>query len=161
MSTVYVERKAGHPVAGIILGILGIAVALLMTLLFGVVAGAVAGFFGLLAVLLGFGARRYSRRGVGAIIAGVLAIVLAFSMTITSIDTIKNMRETAAASGVAPNFAKYMDNPYLGLSSVVLNAANEQNNQDAFNTLQKELDALNKYMANSNSPAAENAPTAG
>ena len=46
-------------------------------------------------------------------------------MTLTSVDTIKHMRETAAASGVAPNFARYMDNPYLGLSSVIMNAANE------------------------------------
>ena len=161
MSTVYVEHKAGHPVAGIILGILGIAVALLMTLLFGVVAGAVAGFFGLLAVLLGFGARRYSRRGVGAIIAGVLAIVLAFSMTITSIDTIKNMRETAAASGVAPNFAKYMDNPYLGLSSVVSNAVNASNDGEAVKTIEKELEALKQYEANAAKPATENAPVAG
>ena len=43
MSTVNTNNKAGHPVAGIVLGILGIAVALLMTLLFGVIAGAVAG----------------------------------------------------------------------------------------------------------------------
>ena len=161
MSTVYVERKAGHPVAGIILGILGIAVALLMTLLFGVVAGAAAGFFGLLAVILGFGARRYSRRGVGAIIAGVLAIVLAFSMTITSIDTIKNMRETAAASGVAPNFAKYMDNPYLGLSSVIANAVNDSKDPDAIKTIQGELEALNKYVAPAEQSAVENAPVVG
>ena len=38
-----VNTKAGHPVVGILLAIAGIAVALLMTLLFGVPAGAVAG----------------------------------------------------------------------------------------------------------------------
>ena len=49
MSTVNVNNKVGHPVAGIVLGILGIAVALLMTLLFGVIAGAVAGVLGIVA----------------------------------------------------------------------------------------------------------------
>lgn len=82
-------------------------------------------------------------------------------MTLTSVDTIKHMRETAAASGVAPNFARYMDNPYLGLSSVIMNAANEKNNQDTFNTLQKELDALNKYMASTEKTTEENASIAG
>ena len=82
-------------------------------------------------------------------------------MTLISVDTIKHMRETAAASGVAPNFARYMDNPYLGLSSVIMNAANEKNNQDTFNTLQKELDALNKYMASTEKTTEENASIAG
>ncbi len=161
MSTVNVNNQAGHPVAGIVLGILGIAVALLMTLMFGVIAGAVAGVLGIGAALLGISAHKRGNRGAGAIVAGVLALVLAVSMTFTTVGMMKHLKATADASGVAPNFARYMDNPYLGLSSVVANAVNDSKNPDAVKTIQGELEALNKYVAHADKPAAENAPVAG
>lgn len=155
MSTVKENNKIGHPVAGIVLGIVGIVIALLMTLLFGVVAGAVAGIFGIIAALLGLSARKHGSRGVGAIVAGALAIVLAFSMTFTSVNTMKQLKDVAASSGVAPTFAKYMDNPYLGIASVAANAVNAGNNDETIKTIQNELDALNHYMANSGKTAGE------
>ena len=161
MSNVYENNKAGHPVAGIVLGILGISVALLMTLLFGIIAGAVAGILGITAGLLGISARRRGSRGVGAIVAGALALVLAVCMTFSSVGMMKHLKATADASGVAPNFTRYMDNPCLGLSSVVANAVNDSRNPDAIKTIQSELEALNKYVANAAQPAAENAPAAG
>lgn len=161
MSTVYVSNKAGHPVAGIILGVLGIAVALLMTLLFGVIAGAAAGILGFTATLIGLRARRHSSCGIGAIVSGVLALVLAFSMTFASVNMMNTLRETAAVSGVAPTFVKYMDNPYLGLTPVIANAVNANNDPEAADTIQNELDALTKYMANTEKPATEAAHTAG
>ena len=121
MSNVNVNNKAGHPVAGIVLGIVGIAVALLMTLLFGVVAG------------------------VAAIVAGALAIVLAFSLTIGSVNTLKAMKDMAQSSGVAPTFAKYMDNPYAGIAGVAANAAHDANSEETIKTIQKELEALKAY----------------
>ena len=158
MGTESICGKAGHPVAGTVLGIVGIAVALLMTLLFGVIAGAAATALGIAAALLGISARRSSgRRGTGAITAGVLAIALAVCMTFTSVNTMKNLRDTAAASGVAPTFTRYMDNPYLGLSSVVMNAVHAKDDRDAVKTIESELNALNKYVADSEKPAAENA----
>ena len=161
MSTVNVNNQAGHPVAGIVLGILGISVALLMTLLFGVIAGAVAGVLGIGAALLGISAHKRGNRGAGAIVAGVLALVLAVSMTFTTVGMMKHLKATADASGVAPNFARYMDNPYPGLSSVVANAVNDSKNPDAVKTIQGELEALNKYVAHADQPAAENAPVDG
>jgi hypothetical protein len=161
MSTVNVNNKVGHPVAGIVLGILGIAVALLMTLLFGVIAGAVAGILGIVAALLGYSAHKRGNRGVGAIVAGVLALVLAVSLTFTSANLLKTMKDTAVSSGVGPNFARYMDNPYLGLSSVVSNAVNASNDGEAVKTIEKELEALKQYDANAAKPATENAPVAG
>ena len=162
MSTVNTETsvKNGHPVTGIVLGIAGIVVALLTTLLFGVIAGAVAGVLGLGALLLGISARKGGRRGIGAIVAGALALVLAVTMTFAYVGTMKRLKDTAVASGVAPTFARYMENPYMGLSSVVMNAVNDKTNQDAAKTLQTELDALNQYMANNEKPAAEPAPSA-
>ena len=161
MSTVNVNNKAGHPVAGIVLGILGIAVALLLTLMFGVIA--VAGILGIVAALLGYSAHKRGNRGVGAIVAGVLALVLAVSMTFTTVGMMKHLKATADASGVAPNFARYMDNPYLGLAGVAANAVEDMkgNNTDVVKTLQSELDALNRYAANNEKPATENVPVAG
>ena len=163
MSTVNVNNKVGHPVAGIVLGILGIAVALLMTLLFGVIAGAVAGVLGIVAALLGYSAHKRGNRGVGAIVAGVLALVLAVSLTFTSANLLKTMKDTAVSSGVAPHFAKYMDNPYLGIAGVAANAVEDMKGKDTdvFKTLQGELEALNKYAANIEKPATENATVAG
>ena len=163
MSTVNVNNKVGHPVAGIVLGILGIAVALLMTLLFGVIAGAVAGVLGIVAALLGYSAHKRGNRGVGAIVAGVLALVLAVSLTFTSANLLKTMKDTAVSSGVAPHFAKYMDNPYLGIAGMAANAVEDMkgNETDVFKTLQGELEALNKYAANNEKPATENTPAAG
>ena len=161
MSTVNVNNKAGHPVAGIVLGIVGISVALLMTLLFGVIAGAAAGVLGIVAALLGTSARKRGSRGTGAIVAGALSLVLAVFMTLTSVGMMKELRETALKSGVAPTISRYMDNPYLGLSSVVVKAANDSKSQDAVKTIQGELDALRTYVANSGKPAAITAPAAG
>ena len=162
MSTVK-TNKIGHPVAGIILGIVGIAIAVLMTLLFGVIAGAVAAALGIGAALLGISARKKGGRGVGAIVAGVLALVMAVSMTFTSANLLKTMKNTAVSSGVAPTFAKYMDNPYLGLAGVAANAAEDikTNGTDVTKTLQSELEALNRYAANNEHPApAADAPVA-
>ncbi len=162
MSTVK-TNKIGHPVAGIILGIVGIAIAVLMTLLFGVIAGAVAAALGIGAALLGISARRKGGRGVGAIVAGALALVMAVSMTFTSANLLKTMKNTAVSSGVAPTFAKYMDNPYLGLAGVAANAAEDikTNGTDVTKTLQSELEALNRYAANNEHPApAADAPVA-
>ena len=133
MSNVNVNNKVGYPVAGIVLGIAGIGVALLMTLLFGVPAGAVA-------------ARKTGNRGMGAIVAGALAIVLAFTMTFASVNTLKNMKDVAEKSGVAPTFAKYMDNPYMGIAVIAANAAKAGNTDETVKTLQKEMDAMNAYM---------------
>ena len=163
MSTVNVYNKVGPPVAGIVLWILGGAAALLMALLFGVIAGAVAGVLGIVAALLGYSAHKRGNRGVGAIVAGVLALVLAVSLTFTSANLLKTMKDTAVSSGVAPNFARYMDNPYLGIAGVAANAVEDMKGKDTdvFKTLQGELEALNKYAANIEKPATENATVAG
>ena len=155
MSNVEMNNKAGHPVAGIILGIAGIGVSLLMTLLFGVIAGAVAGALGIGAALLGIFARKHSHRGMGAIVTGALAIVLAFSMTFASVNTMKTMKEVAESSGVAPTFARYMDNPYMGLTSVIANATKGGSDAEATKTIQNELDALNRYMGNKDNTTTE------
>ena len=144
MSNYEKKMAGGHPIAGIILGILGILVALLLTFLFGAIAGGVALLLGVIALLLGIGARK-SGRGMGAIIMGALAIVLAVSMTFVSANMMKEMRQRAADTGVAPVFTDCFRSPYLGLVSVVMNAAGDQTKADA---LAKEMDQLQKMIQN-------------
>ena len=140
------SNKVGHPVVGILLGIFGIGIALLMTLLFGVIAGAIAGLLGIGAALLGISARKQGGRGMGAIVTGVLAVVLAISMTFVSANILKTMKEIAESSGVAPTFAKFMDNPYMGISGVAMNAVNASKDGEIVKTIQKEMEALKDYM---------------
>ena len=135
MSNVNVNTKVGHPVVGILLGIAGIAVALLMTLLFGVIAGVVSGVLGIGAVLLGYFARKKGTRGMGAIVTGTLAIVLAISMTFASAGILKTMKDVAVQSGVAPTFAKYMEDPYLGIAGMAANAAKYGNTDESMKTM--------------------------
>ena len=158
MSTVNVNVKYGHPVAGIVLGIASMGVSLLLTLLFGVVAGAIAAGLGIFATFLGFSAHKHGNRGIGAVVSGVLAIILAVTMTFTSVNIMKTLKETAQVSGVAPHFAQYMDNPYLGIASVAANAANDTSIKDPVQTVSKELDALKEYTAKAEKHGTKKAP---
>ena len=145
MSTYESKYKAGHPVAGIVLAVLGIGIAVLLTLLFGVIAGAVALGLGVTAVLLGVSARKGSRRGTGAIVTGAVAVILAVFMSLTSVAGMKLMHQVALDTGKAPVFAQCFDNPYTGLAGVVIKAANDP---DKINELNREMDALREYSQN-------------
>ena len=63
--------KSGHPVLGIVLGIMGIGIALTLTVLTGVVGGGVALLLGLLALILGVKASKGGAR-IGSILVGVV-----------------------------------------------------------------------------------------
>ena len=68
-------------IAAVILGLLGILLALLATFLFGTVGGVIAGALGVLAIVLGFLKRRRDQKGgIPAIVIGTLALILAFAM---------------------------------------------------------------------------------
>ncbi|MBR4458910.1 MAG: hypothetical protein IKS31_08125 [Clostridia bacterium] len=113
--------KQGHPVLGIVLGILGILTAILLSLLFGVITGAIAAVLGIIAVLLGIGARK-SGRGVGAIVIGAIAILLAVSMTFVSVRTMNELHDKALENERAPLFAECFENPYTGLFGIFVKA---------------------------------------
>ena len=77
--------KKGHPVLGIVLGILGLAAALLLPFLTGVIGGAIGVILGAAGLLLGLSSRR-GGKGMGAVVFGALAIVLSLTMTVSSIS---------------------------------------------------------------------------
>ena len=145
MSTYENKNKVGHPVLGVVLAILGIGVAVLFTLLFGIAAGAVAAILGIVGILLGVGARK-GGRGIGAIVTGSIAIVTAVAMMFTTVTAMNMMHKAALESGKAPVFAECFENPYMGLSSVYFKVAGDEAKMKA---LTDELQTLNDYTAQS------------
>ncbi len=145
MSTNENTNKIGHPVLGIVLSILGIGIAVLFTLLFGVIAGAAAAILGIVGILLGVGARK-GGRGIGAIVTGSVAVLAAVVMMFTTVSAMNLMHTAALESGKAPVFAECFESPYLGLSSVYFKIAGDETKMKA---LTDEMEALKGYTAQS------------
>ena len=143
MSTYENKNKVGHPVLGVILAILGIGIAVLFTLLFGVIAGAAATILGITAILLGVGARK-GGRGIGAIVTGAVAVVAAVVMMFTTVTAMNMLHKAALETGKAPVFAECFENPYMGLSSVYFKVAGDEAKMKA---LTDELETLKNYTA--------------
>ena len=132
------QYKTGHPILGVILGLLGIAAAVLLAFLTGVIGGGIALLFGVIALILGFKSRK-GGRGVPAIVAGLLAIVLAAVMTFTGVATVQTLRDKAIASKPDSLVAKYADKPYLGVLGIVINMPKDEG---SIEELTAELDTL-------------------
>ncbi len=145
MSTNENTNKIGHPVLGIVLSILGIGIAVLFTLLFGVIAGAAAAILGIVGILLGVGARK-GGRGIGAIVTGSVAVLAAVVMMFTTVSAMNLMHKAALETGKAPVFAECFESPYLGLSSVYFKIAGDETKMKA---LTDEMEALKGYTAQS------------
>ena len=143
MSTYENKTKVGHPVLGIVLAILGIGIAVLFTLLFGVIAGAAATILGIAAILLGVGARK-GGRGIGAIVTGAVAVAAAVVMMFTTVTAMNMLHRAALETGKAPVFAECFENPYMGLSSVYFKVAGDEAKMKA---LTDELETLKNYTA--------------
>ena len=143
MSTYENKNKVGHPVLGIVLAILGIGIAVLFTLLFGVIAGAAAAILGIVGILLGVGARK-GGHGIGAIVTGSIAVVAAVVMMFTTVGAMNLLHKAALDTGKAPVFAECFESPYLGLSSVYFKVAGDEAKMKA---LTEELETLKNYTA--------------
>ena len=144
------KPKIGHPVLGILLGILGIVAALLLTFLTGIVGGGLAFLLGLAALLLGMKARNGKGRGIGAIAAGALAVVLAVLLTVGSVSSFRALYTEAVTTNTAPLVARYLDKPYLGLAGMILNAPSEADAREMI----RQLDALRNYRDSRQAPAS-------
>ena len=145
MSTNENTNKIGHPVLGIVLAVLGIGIAVLFTLLFGIIAGAAAAILGIVGILLGVGARK-GGRGIGAIVTGSVAVLAAVVMMFTTVSAMNLMHKAALETGKAPVFAECFESPYLGLSSVIYKVAGDEAKMKA---LMDEMEALKGYTAQS------------
>ena len=138
MSETY-NYKKGHPILAAVLGILGIAAALLLCFFTGMIGGVIAGVLGLAALLIGIVGKKNGGKGVGGIITGVLAILLAVILTVTSIATFRELQIKAEESGTAPLVAKYFDDPTLGLIGAAMKIPQDEGTlqelTDQFNSL--------------------------
>ena len=143
MSTNENTNKIGHPVLGIVLAVLGIGIAVLFTLLFGIIAGAAAAILGIVGILLGVGTRK-GGRGIGAIVTGSVAVLAAVVMMFTTVSAMNLMHKAALETGKAPVFAECFESPYLGLSSVIYKVAGDEAKTKA---LMDEMEALKGYTA--------------
>ena len=90
-------KKVGHPALGLLLGFLGIAAALLLVFLTGVVGAGIAAIFGLTAILL-----------------------------VSVIGLFTTMRDKAIETGMAPLVAKYVEDPHLGLLGIAMHASQDE-----------------------------------
>ena len=118
-------KKAGHPTLGLLLGFLGIAAALLLVFLTGIVGAGIAAIFGLTAILLGAKARK-GGKGFGAIATGALSILLAAILLVSVVGLFTTMHDRAVATGTAPLVAKYVENPHLGLLGIAVRASQDE-----------------------------------
>ena len=102
------EYKTGHPILGVILGLLGIAAAVLLAYLTGVIGGGIALLFGVIALILGIKSRK-GGRGIAAIVAGLLAVVLAVIMTFTGVATVQTLINIPKDEGSLEQLTAEMD----------------------------------------------------
>ena len=138
------RMKSGHPVLGIVLGLMGIGIALTLTILTGVVGGGVALLLGLAALILGVKASKGGAR-IGSILVGVVAMLLAAVMTVTSVGAVSLLRDTALKNNPDSLVAKYTDKPYMGFLGMAINVS--KSDEDSVEALMAEFQALQDQMA--------------
>lgn len=139
------EAPKAHPILGIVLGLLGIAAALVLCLFTGIFGGMIAGALGFSAFLLGVSARR-SNKGSGAIAAGALAIGLAVLLTVGSVNTFTEIHQEAANyAEEAPLFVKSLSKPYFGIIGMYFNMPKDEGTLqelvDQFHLIEERLQA--------------------
>lgn len=150
-------EKKGHPILGIVLGILGIAAALFLCMVTGWIGGAVAILLGVLGVLLGIFAVKGGKKGsgIGSIVVGALAVILAVTMTVSTIAVLNGVKKFATEEET-PLMAKYLDDPNMGFLGIILNVGKDLDGkdqaaqQDLVGRLQAEYDILNKKLTEAN-----------
>ena len=131
MDLEYRKHGSGHPVASIILGVLGIVAALMLCLMTGVIGAAIAGVLAVLGLVLGIMARK-SGRGIAAIIVCAVSLFLTATMTLTSISMMDIIKQEAAKSGTAPLVVQYANKPYLGLLGFFMSASSDGADMEEF-----------------------------
>ena len=143
-------------ILGVILGLIGLAIALLATMLFGIIGGGIAIVLAALAIVLGIFARKKRKGGLSAIVIGVIAAVLAVYMTIATINTFKSLRDKAQEhKDIAPHIASYCEKPEYGIMGIIWSLPQDADEATA-DMISKEIEALNNLYNDTStvSPAA-------
>ncbi len=150
------EHRTGHPIVAAVLGLLGLAVALILIYPTGLIGGVIALALGVAAFVLGVKSR-HGGRGWPGLLMGLLACVLAVIYSYVSIGTIRLIYDTAKSAGNAPLVEKYAANPYFGYAGVLQAAANDHADMELFNAqlndLQQRYEA--EHPMDTQAPAGE------
>ena len=121
------ETKTGHPALGLTLGILGMVFAVMLTLFTGVIGGGLAFALAVAAILVGVYTRNCGGgKGAGAIVTGIIALLLAVSLTFASVGIFTVLRDRARENPATPLVAKYCENPYMGFLGFFLSIPKDQ-----------------------------------
>ena len=131
---------------GVILGIVGIAAALLATFLFGTTGGIIAGVIGAIAIVLGLLKRKNEGKGgIPAMVIGVLAIILAIVLTGTWASLFRNTHDLALKYKPDGLWAKVTEDPNGGIMGIISRLPEDiRNNEASLNAFVQEIDELNK-----------------
>lgn len=150
-------------IAGIIIGIIGLAVALLAVLLAGWIGGVVAIVLGIAAIVLGILARKKNGKGgVGAIVLGAIAALIAAVLIPTTATMMKTVKENALKkSANFPIVSKYAEqaDTNTGLYGFIASMATKVTEEDkvAFEEEAKNLAELLKEEEAAKATAAPKA----
>ena len=153
-------------VLGVVLAVVGIIAAFIGTVLFGWIGGAVAAAFGVIGVLLGFRARKNSekQKGMGAIVTGIIAVVLAVVMIFTMQSAMKTIKdklleelEKQGGSGKFPTVAKYAESAdtstgFIGLVNSMATKVTEEDKSK----FEEEIKNLTDLLSDSSSSSDNN-----
>ncbi|MBR5948113.1 MAG: hypothetical protein IKZ82_05635 [Clostridia bacterium] len=110
-----------------------------VTLTTDVIADGIALILGVVAILLGIKARKLSGKGLGAIIVGALAVILAVFMTVSSISAINLMKTEAEKKNL--DIAKYIDKPLSWLMGIITSLPKDE---ETLNALVEQFNSLSE-----------------
>lgn len=126
----------------VILGILAIVGAFFITALFGTTGGIIAGVIGAIAIILGVLKRKKDGKGgIAGIVVGVLAIIMAFSMTGMWNNGFKELHRKAVEYKPDGLWAQASEDTNGGIMGIINKLPTDQASLDE---LMKEMDELNK-----------------
>lgn len=132
-------------IIAVILGILAVACAALATFLFGVTGGIVAGVIGACAIGLAIFKRiKTGKGGIGAIAIGLIAIILAFSLTSMWSNVFTELHDKAVEYKPDGLWAQVSENTDGGIMGII---ARIPNDEASLNTLLEEMNDLNAIKA--------------
>ncbi|MEE3467872.1 MAG: hypothetical protein VZQ83_05480 [Eubacterium sp.] len=130
------EKKA-HPKAALVLGVIGILVAILMGVLFGWIAGCVGAACGFIAFGLGMSSRKRTdkEKGKGGITTGILAILFAAAVSVGLVVFSGKIGEIAEERGF-PLIAKHARSLSGGIIGMMIEInRDDEDIQDALREL--------------------------
>ena len=129
-------------ILAVILGLLAIVCSIFATVLFGTTGGIIAAVLAAVAILLGILKRKKDKKGgTPAIVIGVLAVILAFSMTSMWSNSFKALHQKAVELKPDGLWAQVSENTDGGLMGIISQLPADE---ASLNSFVEEMNELNK-----------------